>query len=172
MKHFIFGAKRTLMRLMVFFLLMFSATAFGQVKKANIKDLQFIAGQWTLKHEWGDMEETWSAPMGNSMMCSYRCVKDGKIVFYEFIVIEQTDSVPVMHLRHFGPGSVAWEEKNAPGLYPLVLLEGGKTQFRKQDGSSILTFTRQSPQQLQVLLDSKNKKGEWEQVAFNYTLKQ
>ena len=144
----------------------------GQPQKADIKDLQFISGQWTLQHEWGDMEETWSLPQGNSMMCSYRCVKDGKVVFYEFIVIEQTDSVPVMRLRHFSPGSIGWEEKDAPHLYPLVLLERNKAQFRKQDGSSVLTFFRQSPTQLQVLLQNKNKQGAWEQTDFDYTLKQ
>jgi hypothetical protein len=153
-------------------LLLFAVTGFAQLKKADIKDLGFITGQWTLQHEWGDMEETWSAPMGNNMMCSYRCVKDGKVIFYEFIVVEQTDSVPVMHLRHFGPGSVAWEDKEAPGLYPLVHLQQGLAQFKKQDGAAVLTFTRQSPQKLQVVLDSKNKQGEWEKVAFNYTLKQ
>ena len=161
------------MRLLLFVCLLFvSLTGFSQLKKADIKDLSFMTGQWTLQHQWGDMEETWSAPMGNNMMCSYRCVKDGKIIFYEFIVVEQTDSVPVMHLRHFGPGSVAWEDKEAPGLYPLVQLQQGFAQFKKTDGTATLTFTRQSPQKLQVMLDSKNKNGEWEKTAFNYTLKQ
>ena len=161
------------MRLFFFLSLLFiSLTGFSQLKKADIKDLQLMTGQWVLQHEWGDMEETWSAPMGNNMMCSYRCVKDGKVIFYEFIVVEQTDSVPVMHLRHFGPGSIAWEDKEAPGLYPLVQLQPGLAQFKKQDGTAILTFTRQSPQKLQVVLDSKNKNGAWEKVAFNYTLKQ
>ena len=104
-------------------------------------------------------------------MGSYRCVKDGNVVFYEFMVIEKTDSVPVLHLRHFGPGSVAWEEKESPGRYPLVLLQTNKAQFRKQDGSTLLTFTRQSPTQLQVVLDSKNKAGTWEKIVFDYTLK-
>jgi hypothetical protein len=158
----------------LFFLLFsiaISATAVGQLKKAAIKDLSFIAGQWTLQHEWGDMEEVWSAPMGNNMMGSYRCVKDSKIVFYEFMVIEQTDSVPVLYLRHFGAGSIAWEEKESPGLYPLLLLEGRKAQFRKEDGRTMLTFIRQSPTQLQVLLDSSDGGEKPKKVVFNYRLK-
>lgn len=158
--------------LIVTVFLFFSGIASAQLKSANIADLQFISGRWGMQHTWGYMEETWSAPMGNSMMCSYRCVKDGKVVFYEFIVIEQTDSVPVMRLRHFGPGSIGWEEKEAPGNYPLVLLQKNKAQFRKQGGSSVLTFTRQSPTQMHVFLENKNAQGNWEKIAFDYTLQQ
>ncbi|MHA4812545.1 DUF6265 family protein [Flavitalea flava] len=67
------------------------------------------------------MEEFWGPPIGNNMICSYRCVKDGKVVFYEFVVIEQKDtlseSVPVMILRHFKPGSISWEDKDKPNLF-------------------------------------------------------
>jgi hypothetical protein len=76
----------------------FALTAFGQVKqKHKIIDLEFMTGNWKTTSDWGDMEEIWSVPMGNCMMCTFRCVKGGKVVFYEFIVIEQTenDSVPV-----------------------------------------------------------------------------
>ena len=85
--------------LLSFLFVLFFGSAFSQLTSANIKDLHFMSGRWALQHEWGDMEEVWSQPAGNSMMCSFRCVKDGKVVFYEFIVIEQTDSVPVMRVR-------------------------------------------------------------------------
>ena len=65
----------------------------GQVPVKNIKDLAFMSGNWKTHSAWGDMEEHWSEPLGNSMMCAYRCVKDGKVIFYEFIVIEQMDSM-------------------------------------------------------------------------------
>ena len=160
------------MRALLFLLLIgFSTTINGQVTKAAIKDLSFISGHWTLQHEWGDMEEVWSAPMGNNMMGSYRCVKEGKVVFYEFMVIEQKDSVPVLYLRHFGPGSVAWEEKEAPGIYTLVLLQKGKAQFKEKDSGTTLTFTRQSPTQLQIVLDSKTSEGTPEKVVFDFRLK-
>jgi hypothetical protein len=56
--------------------------AWSQAPARNMKDLSFMAGKWTTESEWGQMEENWSEPMGNCMMCAYRCVKDGKIVFY------------------------------------------------------------------------------------------
>ena len=159
------------MRIALLLLLAFIGSAATAQIKAKVSDLHFMAGQWTVQHAWGDMEENWSAPMGNNMMGAYRCVKDGKVVFYEFMAIEQKDSVPVLYLRHFGPGSMAWEEKDAPGKYPLVLLQKNKAQFKKEDGSTVLTFTRQSPTQLQVVLHSKNKEGLPETVEFNYRLK-
>lgn len=159
------------MRFILLVLLAFIYTTATAQAKTDLKDLHFISGQWTVQHPWGDMEETWSAPLGNNMMGSYRCVKDGKVIFYEFMVIEQTDSVPVLYLRHFGPQNIAWEEKEAPGKYGLVLLQKNKAQFKKEDGSTVLTFIRQSPTQLQVVLDSKNKEGVPEKVEFNYRLK-
>lgn len=160
------------MRTLVLLLFCIIGTQAAAQIKANINDLHFIAGQWSVQHQWGDMEEAWSAPMGNNMMGSYRCVKDGKVIFYEFMVIEQKDGVPVLYLRHFGPGSMAWEEKDAPGKYPLTLLEKDKAKFKKEDASTELTFTRQSPTQLQVVLHSKNKEGVTERVEFNYRLKE
>jgi len=166
-----FANKLIAMRTLLFLVLMLFTNAGMAQTETSINNLQFITGQWRVQHQWGNMEETWSAPMGNNMMGSYRCVKDGKIVFYEFMAIEQTDSVPVLYLRHFGPQNIAWEDKNAPGKYPLVALEKNKAQFKKEDGSTTLTFIRQSPTQLQVVLDSKTKEGTPEHVEFNYRLK-
>ena len=87
---------------------------YAQIPPKDIKALAFISGKWKTTTSWGDMEEYWSEPMGNCMVCAYRCVKDGKVVFYEFIVIEQMTSGPVMKLRHFSPGNIAWEDKDKP----------------------------------------------------------
>lgn len=136
----------------------------------DIKDLAFLAGRWTTTTEWGDMEEHWSKPMGNSMMCSYRCVKDGKVVFYEFIVIEQGPSGPVMKLRHFSPGNIAWEEKDKPYEYPLMFLDADRARFERPDKKTALTFYRPSHNKLEVVLDRQDKDGKWIQDEFHYTL--
>lgn len=139
--------------------------------KASVSDLAFIAGKWTVQHEWGDMEETWGAPMGDNMMGSYRCVNNGKIVFYEFMVIEQTDSVPVMRLRHFGPGSIGWEDKDHPNVYPLVQLSNEQATFERPDKKLRLLFWRKGPEQLTVTLEREGRDGKWEKDAFDYRLK-
>lgn len=136
-------------------LLILSHSLFAQ--KMQIKDLHFISGVWVMQHEWGDMEENWSAPMGNSMMGSFRCVKDGKPLFYEFMLIEQTDSVPVMYLRHFNPRSIAWEDKEKPNVYPLSVLEKNKAVFEQADKKLRLKFVRKDEQHLTITLDEEGR---------------
>jgi hypothetical protein len=60
---------------------------------------------------------------GRYMVSTFRCVKDGKVVFYEFMAIEQSDSIPVMKLRHFNKGSIGWEDKDKPYLMPVITCE-------------------------------------------------
>src|ERR1044072_6616002 len=110
--------------LLLFALLMDHAPIHAQSSIPSISQLDFLAGNWKFSNEWGDMDQVWSKASGHCIMCSYRCVTNGKIIFYEFVVIEQNskDSVPVMKLRHFNPGSIGWEDKNNPYLYPLASL--------------------------------------------------
>lgn len=135
------------------FLLLFPVGVSAQ----NIKDLHFMSGKWVMQHEWGDMEENWSEPMGNSMVSTFRCVKDGKVLFYEFMVIEQTDSVPVMYMRHFNPGSIGWEEKGQPNVYPLAVLEKNKAVFEQADKKLRLIFLRKDATHLTITLDQEGK---------------
>lgn len=145
-------------------------TATSQLPPKEIKSLAFMAGKWKTHSAWGDMEENWSEPMGNSMMCAYRCVKDGKVVFYEFIVIEQTDTGPVMKLRHFSPGNIGWEDKDKPYEYPLTFLETDKARFERPDKKTALTFYRTGPEKMQVILERQDDEGRWVEDVFDYTL--
>lgn len=151
-------------------LIILSTPVLGQTPVRDIKDLAFMAGNWETKGVWGDMEENWSKPMGNSMMCAYRCVKDGKVVFYEFIVIEQQPSGPVMKLRHFSPGNVAWEEKDKPYEYPLMFLDENLARFERPDKKTALTFQRLGSDKLKVILERQDKDGKWVQDEFNYVV--
>jgi hypothetical protein len=145
-------------------------SAFGQAAVTDIKELAFMSGKWVTQNDWGDMEENWSVPFGNSMMCSYRCVKDGKVIFYEFIVIEQTATGPVMKLRHFSPGNIGWEEKDKPYEYPLTFLEPDRARFERPDKKTALTFQRTAKDKLLVILEREDKDGKWVQDEFKYTL--
>jgi hypothetical protein len=151
-------------------LLVYTGAAQAQSVKTAISSLSFMAGKWTLKHQWGDMEEYWGSPMGNNMMCSYRCVKDGKAVFYEFIVIEQSNGSPVMKLRHFNPGSIAWEEKDRPYLLYLTSINRSKAVFTSADKKVKLGYERLSKTKLLSWLEEVNKKGKLEKEVFAYSL--
>lgn len=157
--------------LSLFVILLFSANSYAQTLKAHVKDLAFMAGTWTLHHEWGDMEEFWGPPMGDNMVSSYRCVKEGKIQFYEFVVIEQVNGLPVMKMRHFNPGNIGWEEKDKPLTYKLIALSKARVVFQSADGGVKLTYERLNNKHLNVILDEKDKKGIWKKEVFSYTLK-
>ena len=157
--------------LAILLILIVGFTASAQSRKPSVRDLSFMAGTWTLKHQWGDMEEFWGQPMGDNMVSTFRCVKGGKVVFYEFMAIEQSDSAAVMKLRHFNKGSIGWEEKDKPYLMPAVKFANNEVVFESLDKTVRITYKRLSPLKLDCTLDEKDKDGKWSKDVFNYTLK-
>lgn len=149
------------------------ATAHAQVK-TDLKNLNFMSGTWTGKMDWGELEEYWGEPMGDNMICSFRCVKDGKALFYEFIVIEQSaEGIPVMKLRHFNPGSIAWEDKENPNDYPLVSITHNRAVFESADKKTRLIYERQDKSKLLAVLEQEeNGKVTAEQFLYNILIKE
>lgn len=143
----------------------------AQVAKAKISQLAFMTGTWMQKHAWGDMEEFWGEPMGDSMISSFRVVKDGKVAFYEFVVIEEQNQVPVFKMRHFNRGSIGWEEKDKPLLFYLVNIEKNKADFELKDKSVHITYQLIAPDKLDVILIEKDKEGKLKKDIFNYSRK-
>jgi len=155
----------------VILLLLSSLNTHAQLKTASVKELSFMAGTWAQKNKWGDLEEFWGLPMGDNMVSSFRCVKDGTVTFYEFVVIEQEGAIPVMKIRHFNRGSIAWEEKDKPYLLPLTGLADKEATFEALDKSVRLTYKRVATDKLDVILNEKDKNGAWKKDVFNYLLK-
>ncbi|RYU92240.1 hypothetical protein EWM62_02050 [Mucilaginibacter terrigena] len=156
--------------LLTLFISAITFSAYAQQTKADIKDLTFMAGHWTLQHKWGDMEEIWSKPMGDNIVSTFRCVKNGKVVFYEFMAIEQSDSIPVLILRHFNKGSIGWEDKDKPYLMPATSIRQNEVVFQSLDKNVIITYKRTSEQNMDCILDEKDKDGKWTKEVFAYTL--
>jgi hypothetical protein len=157
------------MKYVILCLLLTSSISITAQVKADLKQLDFISGKWTGSMEWGALEEYWSEPMGDNMLCAFRCVKDGKALFYEFILIEQSEhGVPLMKLRHFNRGNIAWEDKDNPYEYPLVQLEENKAVFESADKKTRLIYERQSKNKLLAILE-REKDGKVETDSFIYS---
>jgi len=75
-----------------------------------------------------------------------------------------------MKLRHFNPGSIGWEEKNAPLEYPLIALKDNRAVFQAKDQSLRLIYAVTAGK-MEVILEEKNKKNEWEKMVFSYSRK-
>ena len=92
----------------------------GKSPPASLKDVSWIAGHWKGKAFGGITEEVWTPPLGDSMMGSFKLVKDGKVDFYELCTIREMDGTIILQLKHFHGDLKGWEEKNETVDFPLV----------------------------------------------------
>jgi hypothetical protein len=134
----------------------------GTAPAARIEDVAWIAGHWQGEAFGGLAEEMWSPPFGRSMMGMYKMVKDGEVVFYEFLtIVEERDSL-VLRLKHFDGGLKGWEEKDVSIEFPLVAWTENEVNF---DG---LTFRLAAADALEAYVLLKHKDGGLEEVGFRY----
>jgi len=135
--------------------------------KPGLDDLSFISGLWETEWGGGLGEEHWSARSGDSMVGTFRFIKEGKARFYELMLIEQTATGLVLRLKHFNPGLVGWEEKAQVYSYSLIEYQKDKAVFEVEDKTSRLTFQRTSKEALSVQLDqSRNGKQSAQEFKF------
>jgi hypothetical protein len=142
----------------------------ARAARATLADVEFIAGHGVGDLDGGVIEEVWSAPRGDSMMGMFAFTKEGRARFYEFLLIEQTTSGPVLRLKHFNPGLIGWEEKAEVYSYPLIGLAPRRAIFERADKDTRLTFDATEAGTLAVTLDQKQK-GEWKSSRFVYKRK-
>lgn len=108
------------------------------IKTTTVDELSWLAGDWVGEKEGAVIEEHWSIPAGNAMMCMFRWVEEERVHFYEFVTIEAEVDGLTLRIKHFNPGLVGWEEKDESVAFHLVQLEDQKAVFFKQDGEKSL----------------------------------
>jgi hypothetical protein len=134
-----------------------------------VSDLAFISGHWRGGVTGGLFDEEWSPPSADNMMGMFRYMEGGTVKFYEFMVIEATSAGPVLRLRHFDPGLVGWEEKDAALSLPVSGFTEKQVVFASADNSTRLTYRRSSPDMLTVILE-RNAGGHKGRQEFEYSL--
>jgi hypothetical protein len=135
---------------------------------ASVADLAWIAGQWQSQKGGDQLDEHWSTPASGTMMGMFRWIKDGKILVYELLVLEDGARGPVLVFRHFGAGLIGWEEKDKPLRCPLAGGGPGEAAFACEGTSTRLTFRRVGDNGLTVLLE-RQKDGQARTDEFVYT---
>src|SRR5262245_53315164 len=118
---------------------------------ARLADVAWLQGHWTGDGLGGVSEEVWSPPGGGVMMGMYRLLKDGKPVFYEFLMLAEENGTLVMKLKHFNPDFSGWEEKTGHVTFKLVEVEGRAAHF---DG---LSYVREKEDELRIYLLLRDK---------------
>ncbi len=129
-------------------------------QKATIADAAWLAGSWSGTGLGGISEEVWSKPAGGIMMGAYRLIKDEKPVFYEMMLLLETEDTLVLRLKHFHPNFVGWEEKDKSVDFKFVKKDGDRIYF------SGLTFEK-AGKDLKIFLAFGQKDGTAREEVFN-----
>ena len=118
---------------------------------ATLRDMAWFAGQWTGLGLGGTCEETWSQPAAGAMMGMFRLVKEGKVVFYEFLTLVEHEGSLLLKLKHFNPDLTGWEEKADFIKFRLLKMEPEAAYFEG------LTFKRVGGDKLEIFLAIRNR---------------
>lgn len=120
---------------------------------AAAADMAWLAGSWTGTGLGGVSEEIWSRPSGGVMMGAYRLIKEGKPVFYEMLLLMESEGTLLLRLKHFTAAFVGWEEKDKSVDFKFVKKYGSRMYF------SGLTFERKNGKKLNIFLALRQKDG-------------
>ena len=113
-----------------------------EAKVFNIRDYTWLVGHWKGDGFGGVSEEVWTAPADGTMMGMYRHLKDGKLNFYEFLLLDKEG----MKLKHFHPDLKGWETKDEYVTFPMVEFSKDKLVLKG------LIFERKSDTEMEIRL--------------------
>lgn len=126
----------------------------------TVDDMAWLAGHWTGTGLGGHCTETWSPADNGVMLGTFRLVREGKPVFYEFIAVGMFDGKLAMRLKHFHPDITGWEQ-------PEKFVEFKHT---KTDGNTIefegLRFVRDGADKVTIYLKLRSKDGSVREEKF------
>jgi hypothetical protein len=133
----------------------------GQTPGAGqLTDIVWLAGYWKGTGLGGECEELWLPKSDMGMHGVFRLQKEEKLVFTEYMLIEEEANTLVVKIKHFGRGVVPWEDKDEWTVFRLVRLEKEAAFF---DG---ITYKRRGDT-LQVFVNIENE-GKVSVEAFSF----
>lgn len=109
-----------------------------------LQALAWLAGHWVGEGLGGWNETLWSAPRGGSMMGMFRHMREGEVVFYEFLTLRMRGDTLVKALKHFHPDRIGWEERTRSVEFPLLRVEGDTIVFDH------MTYRRDGPDRMEI----------------------
>ncbi|MEY8848838.1 DUF6265 family protein [Psychroserpens sp. XS_ASV72] len=148
--------------LIIVWSLTFSFSQSQTVLEPKLENCAWIAGNWKGEAFGGQVEENWSAPLGDSMMATFKLVVDEKVSFYEIEVIREINNTLILQLKHFDNDLKGWETKNETVDFPLKKITATQVIFEG------MTFEKVSDNQMNVFVDIENDNGDIEIVKFSY----
>lgn len=128
-----------------------------------LENVAWIAGNWKGEAFGGITEENWSEPSGDSMMATFKLIKNGTVSFYEIEIIREIENSLVLQLKHFHGNLKGWETKDETVDFPLKEITADTVVFEG------MTFERVSENEMNIYVDINKENGSLETVKFNYT---
>lgn len=116
---------------------------------------KLITGNWRGKIGDDTVDEYWSITEANTLMGMFRWLKEEKVNFYEFIVIDKIDGTIRMKIKHFNSDLTGWEEKTDYVHYILREMSDSKIIFGSEDPKEKgrLIYERQGDTKLIAILE-------------------
>jgi hypothetical protein len=102
------------------------------LRGAAVDSLGWLTGHWYGRRGDDQVEESWGALLGGTMMGMFRWVRDGTPYFYELTVLEPVEDTVLFRIKHFHPGLVGWEEKDRCITFALVAIGSDEAVFHQQ----------------------------------------
>jgi len=99
------------------------------LENAYIEGLAWLEGSWAGRINGDHVEEIWTSATADAMMGMFRLVAEGKLRFYEFIVMVQKGKTIEMRIKHFDPDLNGWEEKEESSVFFLTELKKRQAVF-------------------------------------------
>ncbi len=96
---------------------------------ATIDQLAWMTGRWSGAEDDARLEEIWSPSDTGIMMGMFRWLNGDDPSFYEFMLLKPGRSGLELHIKHFTPSLVGWEEKDASTAFDLVWVNGREAAF-------------------------------------------
>ncbi len=138
-------------------------------KTTTVADLGWFTGAWEGELEGGRIEEHWSAPAGSNVMGMFRYVKDGKVVFYELMAIDQEAEGPVLRIKHFHGDLTGWEEKGEVVEFRCIAATPGQITWSRPKGQGEVKLSYRGDAGRLVAVLDKTDTGPRTTEEFAYT---
>ena len=136
-----------------FLLLSMSVQAEEDAFKPTLDELSWLVGHWQGPGFGGTCEEVWLPASAGSMVGTFKMSVNGKVQFYELMVITVDSAGPTLKLKHFNSDMTGWEEKNEVVNFTF----NGAKENELSVGAT--TYKRITEDSLDIYVDVGNKDG-------------
>lgn len=110
----------------------------------RLEDIAWLEGFWSGHVNGDEVDEVWTGASAGAMMGMFRCVREGKVRFYEFMTIATDSEQTELTIKHFDPSLIGWEEKDDAVRFVLTECSGKRAVFHQASGSKQLWLVYES----------------------------